>query len=94
MILMVRLTKICPRCWKEKEFEEFRNFAAAPHLRKSFCRSCDDEYQKERYQRQKDKMKANAVKWRTKNPAKFKAIRAAYYRRKKAKETKEKGGAV
>lgn len=41
--------KVCSRCYKEKFLFEFRKKTMSKDGKKSYCITCDDKYQKERY---------------------------------------------
>jgi hypothetical protein len=81
---MIRVTKICSKCFKEKPLNEFRVDNHCSDLCKAYCIECDDEYQATRYDKNQEKIKKQAINWQKKNPEKVKKYKADYYRRKKA----------
>jgi hypothetical protein len=60
------MTKPCTTCKKEKPLDQFRKQAGKPLGLKYTCRECDDKRAKERYEKNKEKIKAAAVAYQRK----------------------------
>lgn len=56
------MKKKCPKCNTEKPFELFRPNKYRKDGRQVYCKICDDEMQHKWYLKNKEKVKANAVK--------------------------------
>lgn len=75
-------TKICGKCKQEKPFVDFTKSKNGLRGRHNFCRICLSQYNKEIYQRDKEKVKQDVKKWNAKHPEETKIFKArAYYKK-------------
>lgn len=89
MVFWRTTMKVCSKCQKEKQDEDFPEGRS-----RAWCKSCHREYQKdwsarnaahlrekskERYLKNKEKMSAAAKKWTAQNPEKHKGSRLRKY---------------
>ena len=70
--------KSCPRCAEVKPFEAF--YASSTHKSgyASWCKVCESERSKAKFQRRKDAQLSKAQEWRSANKDKFNASIAAW----------------
>jgi hypothetical protein len=86
---MISFNKTCSKCGKEKDLSEFRTQSASTDLARNWCKLCDDQYNHDRYLRKKEKMRADAIKWRQEHPEEYRAIQAKYRLRRKMRIDKQ-----
>jgi len=58
-------TRICTRCGKEKDIEEFPLRNQFTQKRQSYCKDCRSDFGKDWYEKNKDYQKENASRHRT-----------------------------
>ena len=69
------MKKVCPTCKKEKPISEFyENYRCLDNLSHQ-CKECQKQYGKKRYQKNREKIKENAIKYYKKNKEQKKNIR-------------------
>jgi 5-methylcytosine-specific restriction endonuclease McrA len=67
-------SKICSKCHKEKMLIDFHRHPTASKGFSNYCKSCNKEYSKERYNRNKENVIKRALVWAKENPEKRKLI--------------------
>jgi hypothetical protein len=68
----------CTKCKIEKPLEEFRRQSSRKNGRKCKCVSCDDEYQKKRYNNKKITFIEKVRQWQAKNEERVKKYKEKY----------------
>lgn len=63
--------KVCSKCKKEKNLSEFRKGRGKLN-KKNYCIPCDDAYNKELYEKNKEFRKLQVQEWNDENPDKIK----------------------
>jgi len=58
-------TRVCTRCGKEKDIEEFPLRNRLTQRRQSYCKDCRSDFGKDWYEKNKDYQKENASRHRT-----------------------------
>lgn len=80
--------KTCTKCKQDQVLENFGNDKTRADGKFPQCKSCTKAYQQKNYQRNKDRVKANAKRWKQENPERVKEIRQKYLA-EHAKENRE-----
>lgn len=75
------ITKTCPRCNLELDISNFRQKKDLSYY--SYCPSCEKLYQKENYEKHKEKYKLTATNRYLENKEEVKKYRKAYYSKNK-----------
>ena len=72
------MNKICSKCGKEKDIEEFSWKNKAKGIRRGTCKSCRSEYDKQWYKDNPNKRREYIKQWRRDNPGKCKEYNRQY----------------
>lgn len=80
------MRKKCTKCGKRKTVSNFHTDKRYKLGVFSWCKQCEKDYQNERYDKNKERGRADAKKWRSENPEAVKAIKKKAYNKRK-KET-------
>lgn len=65
-------TKICRKCRAVKDLELFDNYYRSKDGKKSYCKECEKEYNRARYERKREVIKNQVRAWQAANPEKLK----------------------
>lgn len=83
-------SKTCNKCGKEKNIHNFnKKTKNGKHYLKSQCKSCESEYIKKYYEKNKETIKQYQKKWRQENEQGLKERSKQYYENNKEKVNKK-----
>jgi 5-methylcytosine-specific restriction endonuclease McrA len=80
--------KHCPKCKEFKEINEFHKNKSMDDGLSVYCKSCSSKYDKERYPKEKENRKKNAIKW-YKNNTKLALEKSYKWRKENPEKYKE-----
>lgn len=80
----MKTSKKCKKCGLDKNLTEFRNQSSTKDKKKSYCIECDDKYNKEHYEKNKEWRKLKAALWNENNPEKVKEYQERHKNRNSA----------